>query len=102
MPLPLLLLLYPLVRAIARIAVGAPIAIIVYTFLTSQLDPLMLRLENEIYSSLGQLSSLSELAYQTVLFLDFSHCVKLVLATSAACLSIKLFMISVRAFGVNV
>lgn len=102
MPLPLLLLLYPLVRAIARIAIGAPIAIIVYTFLTSYLDPIMLRLENEIYASLGQLSSLSQLAYQAVVFLDFAHCVKLVLATSAACLSIKLFMISVRAFGVNV
>lgn len=102
MPLPLLLLLYPLIRAVARIVVGVPVAIIVYTFLTSYLEPIMAQLEIELYSSLGQLSSLSDFAYQAVVFLDFAHCVKLVLATSAACLSIKLFMISVRAFGVNV
>lgn len=102
MPIALLLLLLPLTKAIARIAVGVPVAVLVYYFLQNTLTPVMAALESEIYSNLNQLSSLATLAFQTVQFLDFSHCVSLVLSTASACLSIKTFITSVRAFGVNV
>ena len=38
---------------------------------------------------------------QVVVYFDFPHAISILLATSTACISIKLMAIAVRAFGIN-
>lgn len=99
--LALMVILRPLTSAIAKIVLGTTVAAITYAFLNSTVLPLIDRVEESILSQLHSLSTLGGVAGEVIQYLDFPHCISLLLSASSACLSIKLMAIAIRAFGVN-
>ena len=59
------------------------------------------RIESAILSQISSLSSIGGPVGGFIAYLDFPHAMSILLATSAACTSIKLMSIAVRAFGIN-
>lgn len=99
--LALMVILRPLTSAIAKIVLGTTVAAIIYAFLNSYVLPLIDRFEDAILAEVSSLSTLGGVAGEVIQYLDFPHAISILLATSSACLSIKLMAIAIRAFGVN-
>jgi hypothetical protein len=38
---------------------------------------------------------------QVIAYLDFPHCVTILLTATTACISLKLMAVAIRAFGIN-
>lgn len=101
MPVGLLVILYPIVKVLVKVITGAVTAGLVYYFLISVVQPYLNSLDNQIYSSVSQFSNVGGTAIQVINYLDFPHCVYLLLSASSACFSIKIMSVAVRAFGIN-
>ena len=99
--IPLMILLRPLTSAIARVALGTTVAALTYAFLNNTVLPLIHRIQDAILSQVSSLSTMGGAVGQVVVYLDFPHVISILLATSAACTSIKLMAIALRAFGIN-
>lgn len=98
---PLLLLAYPIVRAIVKVATGVTVATIVYNFINAVILPIQLEIEQKIQYALTDFSSGTGAVFDVIRYLDFITCVNILLACSAACISVKIVSISIRAFGIN-
>jgi len=101
MPLPLMLLLFPITSAIGRLITGVVIASSIYYFLKQVVQPASDRVSNAIISKLNDLSSVGGSAAEAVAYLDISNAAMILIATSTACLSIKMLSVAIRAFGIN-
>lgn len=101
MPIPILVLLYSIISVIAKLVTGAATAALVYYFLINTVQPILDRLTSEITSKVSEFSTIGGSAIQVIHYLDFPHCISILLATSSACFSIKIMSIAVRAFGIN-
>lgn len=101
LPIPLLLLLYPLLSAFGRIVTGAITAGLVYALLTNTVRPYMENLSSEIVARTSDFSTVGSTALQVVQYLDFGNCISLLLAASTACFSLKVMSVAIRAFGIN-
>lgn len=99
--LALMVLLRPFTSAMAKIFLGTTVAAIIYAFLNNTLLPLIYRIQDEILSQVSSLSTMGGAVGQVVVYFDFPHAISILLATSTACISIKLMAIAVRAFGIN-
>lgn len=99
--MPILLLLYPIIRAVIQIVTGVAVATIVYSFLQTVIVPFTDMLSEKIQSQVDGFLSVQGAAYEAVLYLDFSQCVSIFLACSSACISVKLVSVAIRAFGIN-
>lgn len=97
----LMILLRPLISAFAKLVTGAATAGIVYYFLMNTVQPFMDRIDSAIYAKVSEISTIGGTSYQVIQYLDFPHCISLLLTASAACLSIKIMSVAVRAFGIN-
>lgn len=101
MPLALLAFLFVLARVLVKIIGGVVVAGLVYAFLTSVVSPILTDLQAEILQKVNEFSTVGGTAVQVIFYLDFPHCVNILLSASAACFSIKLMAVAVRAFGIN-
>lgn len=99
--MPLLLILMPLIGAFGRLITGSITAGIVYYFLINVVKPYSDDLSNKIISSVSSFSTVGGSAVEVISYLDFVHCVTLLLSASAACFSIKIASVAIRAFGIN-
>ena len=100
--IPLMIILRPLTSAIAKIALGVTVASIIYGFLNNYILPVVRVLEQRILSEVQSLSTVGGVAGEVIMyFLIFPHAVSILLATSSACLSIKIMSVAIRAFGIN-
>lgn len=101
MPIPLLILLYSVIKVVAKLATGVATATLVYYFLMNSLKPFMDNLTSEIYNKVSEFSTIGGTSLQVIQYIDFPHCISLILSASAACFSIKIMSVAVRAFGIN-
>lgn len=101
MPLPILVLLYTVIKVVAKLVTGAATAAIVYYFLMNTVQPFMDRIDAEIYAKVSEISTIGGTSYQVIQYIDFPQCVSLLLTASAACFSIKVMSVAIRAFGIN-
>ena len=99
--IPLLILLRPLTSAIARVALGTTVAALTYAFLNNTVLPLIDRIQDAILSQVSSLSTMGGAVGQVVVYFDIPHMISILLSCSAACISIRLMAIAIRAFGVN-
>lgn len=101
LPIPLLLLIYPIIKVVAKLITGAATAGIIYYFLTNVVRPYMDQLTNNVYNTVSQFSTVGGTSIQVIHYLDFPNLISLLLSCSAACFSIKIMSVAVRAFGIN-
>lgn len=101
MPIALLLLLAPIIKAIARLITGTVTAGLVYYFLTNIVSPIFSQLENKILQTVSNFSTVGGTALSIISYLDFGNCISIILSASSACFSIKLMSVAIRAFGIN-
>ena len=99
--LALMVLLRPFTSAMAKIVLGTTVAAITYAFLNNTVLPIIDRLEDAILSQVSSLSTMGGVVGQVVVYLDIPHAVSILFSASAACMSIRLMAIAIRAFGVN-
>jgi hypothetical protein len=101
MPIPLLVALYSIISVVAKLVTGAATAALVYYFLMNTVQPFMDRMTSEIYDKVSEFSTIGGTSLQVIQYIDFPHCISLLLSASAACFSIKIMSVAVRAFGIN-
>lgn len=101
LPIPLLLLAYPLLSALSRIALGTATAGLVYYFLSNTLKPYMDDLTAQIHSRVSDLSTVGGTSLEVIHYFDLPQMVTILLTCSAACFSLKLMSVAIRAFGIN-
>lgn len=101
MPLALVAVLYAALKIFVKVITGTVTAGLVYIFLTTTVRPLMNNLEQEILQKVSEFSTVGGKGVEVLIYLDFPHCVQLLLTTSAACFSLKIMSVAVRAFGIN-
>lgn len=101
MPIALLLLLAPIIKAIARLITGAVTAGLVYYFLSTVVAPITSQLENKILATVSDFSTVGGTALAVISYLDFGNCIAIILSASSACFSLKLMSVAIRAFGIN-
>ncbi len=99
--IPLLILLRPLTSAIAKIVLGTTVAALTYAFLNNTVLPLIDRIQDAILSQVSSLSTMGGAVGQVVVYFDIPHMISILFSCSAACMSIRLMAIAIRAFGVN-
>ena len=99
--IPLMILLRPLTSAIAKIVLGTTVAAITYAFLNNTVLPFMDRIQQAILSQVSSLSTMGGAVGEVVVYFDIPHIISILFSCSAACMSIRLMAIAVRAFGVN-
>ena len=98
--IPLMILSRVVLSVVGKIVVGVTVAGLTYAFLNNTVLPVIHRIESSILSKY-LLSSIGGPVGSFIMYLDFPHAMSILLATSAACTSIKLMSIAVRAFGIN-
>lgn len=101
MPIPLLVIFYPIISVVAKLVTGAATAALVYYFLINTVQPILDRLTSDITQKVSEFSTIGGTSLQVIEYLDFPHAISIVLATSSACFSIKVMSIALRAFGIN-
>lgn len=101
MPIPLLLLIYSVIKVVAKVLTGAVTAGLVYAFLTNTVRPYMDQLQSQVYNKVSGFSSVGGSALEVIYYLDFPNCISMLLACSTACFSLKIMSVAVRAFGIN-
>lgn len=99
--IPLMILLRPLTSAIAKVVLGTTVAAITYAFLNNTVLPLIDRIQDAILSQVSSLSTMGGTVGQVVVYFDIPHMISILFSCSAACMSIRLMAIAIRAFGVN-
>lgn len=99
--IPVYLLAYPIVSSIIKVVTGVTVATLVYNFINSVILPIQLEIEQKIHYALSDFSSGTGAVFDVIRYLDFITCVNILLACSAACISVKIVSISIRAFGIN-
>lgn len=99
--IPLMILLRPLTSAIAKVVLGTTVAALTYAFLNNTVLPLIDRIQDSILSQVSSLSTMGGAVGQVVIYFDIPHMISILFSCSAACMSIRLMAIAIRAFGVN-
>lgn len=82
-----------------RVVLGAVFAKQVYDFLNENLMPKVNQLVNQATQTAQGLDSFSGTLGQLFAFLDLSKVFALILSTLLACFVIKIFIVSIKAFG---
>lgn len=90
-----------IIKALAKIFTGVVTAGLVYYFLTSVAQPKLDYYSDQILQKVNELSTVGGSAMQVIIYLDFPHCVSILLTAAAACFSLKIMSVAVRAFGIN-
>lgn len=101
LPLPLLLILFPIVKILVKAITGTVVAVIVYQLLKNVAQPLMDRLILDIYQTVSEMSTVAGTAVELINYLDFPSLLTIILTAYSACFSLKLMSVAVRAFGIN-
>ncbi len=101
MPIPILILLYSVIKVVAKLVTGVATATLVYYFLMNTVKPFLDSIFSEIYNKVSEFSTIGGTSLQVIQYLDFPHCISLLLSASTACFSIKVMSVAVRAFGIN-
>lgn len=97
----LMMLLYPITSAIGRFIVGAGVAVLIYTVLTTMIRPVMGSIDSKIIQLVGGVGSSVGTVAQTVQYLDLAGMCVIMLSAYSAALSIKILSVSIRAFSVR-
>lgn len=82
-----------------RLLAGAVFAKQIYDFLNSKIMPPVNQLIHKITQEADGLNNFSGAVGQLFLFLDLSGVIALLASTLLACFTIKVFIVSVKAFG---
>lgn len=101
LPLPLLVILFPIIKILTKAITGTVVAVIVYNLLKNVAQPIMDKLIFEIYSTVSEMSSVAGSAVEVINYLDFPSLLTIILTAYSACFSLKLMSVAVRAFGIN-
>ena len=101
MPIPILILLYSVIKVVAKLVTGVATATLVYYFLMNTVKPFLDSITSEIYNKVSEFSTIGGTSLQVIQYLDFPHCISLLLSATTACFSIKVMSVAVRAFGIN-
>ena len=101
LPLPLLIILYSIVKIIVKAVTGTVVAIIVYSLLKNVAQPICDQLILQIYQTVSEMSNVGGAAVELINYLDFPSLITIILTASSACFSLKLMSVAVRAFGIN-
>jgi large-conductance mechanosensitive channel len=101
MPIFAMIAISLVVRILAKLIVGAVTAGLVYYFLSNIAMPVVNNLQQEILQKVGEFSTVGGSAMQVIAYLDFPHCVTILLTATTACISLKLMAVAIRAFGIN-
>ena len=101
LPLPLLIILFPIVKVLVKAFTGAVVAILVYNLLKNVAQPIMDKLIFEIYQTVSEMSLVAGSAVEVINYLDFPSLLTIILTAYSACFSLKLMSVAVRAFGIN-
>ncbi|KXZ64711.1 hypothetical protein [Acinetobacter venetianus] len=101
LPLPLLIILFPIVRLIIKAVTGAVVAFLVYQFLKNVAQPQFDSLILQIHDTVSQMSVVGGTALEVINYLDFPSLMTIILTAYSACFSLKLMSVAVRAFGIN-
>lgn len=80
---------------------GTATAGVIYLFLSSTVKPFIDEMQQKIVEKATELSSVGGTAAEVIQYLDFIQCVNIILSASAACFSLKLMSVAIRAFGIN-
>lgn len=99
--IPLMILLRPLTSAMAKVVLGTTVAALTYAFLNYTILPFIDRIQDAILSKVSSLSTMGGVVGEVVVYFDIPHAISILLSCSAACMSIRLMAIAVRAFGIN-
>lgn len=101
MPIPLLLLLFPLTSALGRMITGAATAGIIYYFLKNTAQPYFNDLSYQIMKKVSEFSTVGGTVLEVIHYFDFPNLVSMLLSCMSACFTLKLMSIAIRAFGIN-
>lgn len=101
LPLPLLVILFPIVKILVKAITGTVVAVIVYQLLKNVAQPLMDQLILDIYQTVSEMSTIGGTAIELINYLDFPSLLTIILTAYSACFSLKLMSVAVRAFGIN-
>jgi hypothetical protein len=101
MPIFAMIAITLVVRILAKLIVGAVTAGLVYYFLSNIAMPVVNNLQQEILQKVGEFSTVGGSAMEVIIYLDFPHCVSILLTATTACISLKLMAVAIRAFGIN-
>ena len=101
MPLALLAFFFVFTRVLVKVIAGVVVAGLVYGFLSLVVSPILNQLQTQILQKVNEFSTVGGTAVQVIFYLDFPHCVTILLSASAAAFSIKLASVAIRAFGIN-
>lgn len=92
---------YAVFKIFAKLILGTATAGIIYYFLTSVAKPIADDLSQQLVNKASELSTVGGTAAEVIQYMDFVHCVNIILSASAACFSLKIMSVAVRAFGIN-
>lgn len=101
MPLAFYAIAFAVIKVLSKLLTGTVTAGLVYYFLSSVAKPQIDNLEQQVINKVSEFSVVGGSALQLISYLDFVNCIHMLLAASAACFSLKMMSVAVRAFGIN-
>ena len=101
MPLAFYAVALAVIKILTKVITGTVTAGLVYYFLSNVAKPQIDNLERQIIDKVSEFSVIGGSAMQLISYLDFVNCIHMLLAASAACFSLKMMSVAVRAFGIN-
>ena len=101
MPLAFYAFIIAVIKIVTKVVTGAVTAGLVYFFLSSVAQPKIDDISQKILAKVSEFSTVGGTGVETIIYLDFPHCIQMLLTASAACFSLKLMSVAVRAFGIN-
>lgn len=96
------ILLYLATSAIAKLVAGVALSVALYYTLKNTIMPKIEVLETKLLDSITELGGFGNTIGELVQFFDLLGLVNVLLSVSGAILSLKLYVIAIRGFGVNV
>lgn len=92
---------YAFITIFSKLILGTATFSIIYYFLTNVAKPYTDDLQQQLVIKVGELSTVGGTAAEVIQYMDFVHCVNIILSASAAGFSLKIMSVAARAFGIN-
>ena len=96
------LLLLTALKSFAKIALGIFSASAIYYVLNETVVPKIRQFESDVLGRVDQLSTTIGTVGEVLIYMDFVSLVQILFATGGALIALKIYILALRAFGINV
>lgn len=96
---PFVILIGVFLSKLVKIIFPAFIFLSMYLFMSRVIEPFVTRLTNQITQKISEASFVNTVVRDVISYFDVFHAVNIVIATLTVLTSIKMFSLSLRAFG---